>query len=36
MIPHLKQNALKGYTFTLVLLSILLILMGLFAVVPLR
>jgi len=34
MIPQYKQSVLKGYTATLVLLSILLILMGLFAVLP--
>jgi hypothetical protein len=35
MVPHIKQKTLRGYTSTLILLSILLILMGLFAVIPL-
>jgi hypothetical protein len=35
MIRNIKQKQLKGYTFTLILLSILLLLMGIFAVMPL-
>ncbi len=35
MIRYIKQKQLKGYTSTLILLSILLLLMGIFAVMPL-